>query len=1410
MDTCTLCVASTYQGAYGMTSCESCTPGFYCREGAAEPTPCPAGTFGNATSLHSAGQCTPVQIDFWAPLGSSLPEPCPSSGFYCPGKAADELFGGSKPIIMPVGQSTRQEEAPALTKTMSLDISLDDFAAGEEELKMQLAARYGIAPALITLEASARRLRTRRALQSGSGGLTLTITIATTDGAGNSVDMDTLTQAVVAVDDTSLATTIGNVTGTTVTVVSQPVEVSTVKVTVAFACPAGSWCTAGLVVPCPDGSYNPLEDQDFATSCVLCPANANTIGAASTSRSSCVCGVEYYDANASQAVDDALIASQTNAGLEPTSLVADVVDCQECPVGTNCDKLGSTIGMLPIARGYYRIDNTTIDVRECPDARANCSTTFGTAVCTTTSGCQGGMGAPEQSCAPGLHGVYCLLCDRSGSNVYYKAASDTAVAHCEECGDTLAQTVLLYSGVAVALVLLLALAFAIQNRLTSATRMRLAGLNATFTPRNKLKILLGFYQITTKIATIYAVALPPDINLLLEQFTIGISFGMEGIATTPMECLGLHGQWFRLLAWILIPPVLLGGVVVLVLISACCGKRQPDKSERGAQKTKAHASDDAHGGGFRIDDATSANAERPPTLFQRTLPAVLAVLFVLYPFVTKVAFDAFPCYPFEDGARGFLIADVEIECNTPQHTAVTTLAWGAILAYPIGIWVFCLLLLFKASPAIIAGKPSRLSKAIAFLYKEYNVTCFWWELMEMGRKFLLVGLYVTVQPGSIMQIAIGTITSATYLMVQLQADPYRNRSDNYLAVASSFGMLMVFFCSTIYKYDALIASEALQQKMSIEQRTDYIVNDVVLSGILSVSVFGALVFAALLLAMQIIIEIKEQVKLRRLKYAANGKWVECKQLSDPQAFHLFLSHAWPAAQDRMRIVKARFLECLPSCKTFLDVDDLKSGSGTAEVDKSECILVFCTSQYFEKKNSLKELYRAVVQRRSILAMLEPDASQEGGLNQADVEALITNAKLDKFKLRKKWGEWRDEGELVSSAFVHAPDEAEVRAALFATTPVEWNRLPHFQDVTIRLIAQNGILHGAGGELYMQGEAASVKIMLPPPLKGRRFHLFCSAFNVGAAGVAEELKNSDVFVTKGKKASAPLTYTTNVDDLKRADVDHMLVLLDDRTWTSNAATAALVEHIHEAMRVGVHVSCVHEFPAVVGPPRHECEFGLMFSDEWTPPHLTSGSTNLYKEIALALKGNEWRKPGLVALASKLASSAGPHMPIEFTVPDSYAPDQEEAMPPDASLPTGAPLLHEEDIDVKLATQLTSCAVPAPAAAPSTATSEALAAPVPDQPADLSDRIKGLFNLGRAFAPARPKVDPMEEQTDADTDQDTEPLTDAVKLPPSATVPTDSIELPPLAAAPFATAPTDSIELPSAAAATGDHTVKALDA
>ena len=131
-------------------------------------------------------------------------------------------------------------------------------------------------------------------------------------------------------------------------------------------------------------------------------------------------------------------------------------------------------------------------------------------------------------------------------------------------------------------------------------------------------------------------------------------------------------------------------------------------------------------------------------------------------------------------APSWLRSDVSIECNTPEYDAVTALSWLAIVAYPIGLLVGCLLLLRQASDAIVSGKATHLSRAIDFLHTEYKVTTFWWELMEMLRKFLLVGLFVILKPGSIMQLAVGTTFCAAFLMVQLQASPYKMRSDSTL------------------------------------------------------------------------------------------------------------------------------------------------------------------------------------------------------------------------------------------------------------------------------------------------------------------------------------------------------------------------------------------------------------------------------------------------------------------------------------------------------------------------------------------------------------------------------------------------------------------------------------------------------
>jgi hypothetical protein len=197
------------------------------------------------------------------------------------------------------------------------------------------------------------------------------------------------------------------------------------------------------------------------------------------------------------------------------------------------------------------------------------------------------------------------------------------------------------------------------------------------------------------------------------------------------------------------------------------------------------------------------------------------------------------------------------------------------------------------------------------------------------------------------------------------------------------------------------------------------------------------------------------------------------------------------------------------------------------------------------------------------------------------------------KLFDKYIEWKASGTLLPGAFERQPDVDNVRSSLFYTPPVEWNRLPQlqvgllghdrihadpaadldavlaWQDVSVRLLAQRGVFRGnappstrkrwtlrgvfashranpnrrpslgaeidAASELYLQDEMAHAKISLPPPLVGRKYHLFCSEFNAGAFELACELRESDVFVTKGKEASVVLTFTTDASQL--AECDH---------------------------------------------------------------------------------------------------------------------------------------------------------------------------------------------------------------------------------------------------------------------------------
>ena len=178
----------------------------------------------------------------------------------------------------------------------------------------------------------------------------------------------------------------------------------------------------------------------------------------------------------------------------------------------------------------------------------------------------------------------------------------------------------------------------------------------------------------------------------------------------------------------------------------------------------------------------------------------------------------------------------------------------------------------------------------------------------------------------------------------MQANPYVELRDNFLASALSFLMLVFFVACIMFKMATLTELEEVRKRMSEEQRADFHLPSLALSAILLVAVLGALGMSFVMMLAQ---TVREQARMRhealvnkarRLRFKADDREVDLAKLAASD-FHLFLSHVWSSGQDQMRVIKARLCEMMPACQIFLDVDDLKEiGNLQQYIERSLLIL----------------------------------------------------------------------------------------------------------------------------------------------------------------------------------------------------------------------------------------------------------------------------------------------------------------------------------------------------------------------------------------------------------------------------------------------------------------------------------------
>jgi len=254
-----------------------------------------------------------------------------------------------------------------------------------------------------------------------------------------------------------------------------------------------------------------------------------------------------------------------------------------------------------------------------------------------------------------------------------------------------------------------------------------------------------------------------------------------------------------------------------------------------------------------------------------------------------------------------------------------------------------------------------------------------------------------------------------------------------------------------------------------------------------------------------------------LLYAKNDREVRLPPLLTPVlGYHVFLSHVWVSGQDQMRILKQRLLAMMPGIRVFLDVDDLRSGRGGEDINRSNVVLVFISSGYFSSQNCMRELLRAVATGKPILTMCETSANK-GALTRDEVMASLRTADR---RYHEVWGDailaeearkWLDTPEelcprglaLCRAISTQQSVAEDLDSALYGELgPIEWTRVDAFQNITIRLIAERILTKEGTDATYMKSVRAQerrifsqmLNVLLNPQ---QDFHLFYSPHNTGA-------------------------------------------------------------------------------------------------------------------------------------------------------------------------------------------------------------------------------------------------------------------------------------------------------------------------
>ena len=145
--------------------------------------------------------------------------------------------------------------------------------------------------------------------------------------------------------------------------------------------------------------------------------------------------------------------------------------------------------------------------------------------------------------------------------------------------------------------------------------------------------------------------------------------------------------------------------------------------------------------------------------------------------------------------------------------------------------------------ALSDAHPFPWRERVAYLTEPYTATCWWWEFVEMTRRFVLCGTLIFASPGSALQPMIGLLVALAFLLTQLWLAPFRSAQLELINLTSQLcalvALLYAVAASTTILNETGISSAALDGAMFVSLLLPLVVGLVMISPLISPMVAAA-------------------------------------------------------------------------------------------------------------------------------------------------------------------------------------------------------------------------------------------------------------------------------------------------------------------------------------------------------------------------------------------------------------------------------------------------------------------------------------------------------------------------------------------------------------------------------------------